>query len=415
MPAGKLSFTLQAQTSISPKPIELQGANSTSGFSARPFWHLQAMAKIKIALCITELDLGGAERCLTELALRVDRERFEPVVYCLGPRPARDDASCVPTLEAAGVEVHCLGGRGIWQFPIVANRLRRLLKTQRPHVAHTFLFHANVLGRIVAQWAGIKIVVSGVRVAERKSRWHLWLDRLTQGWVDRYVCVSQAVADFSAAEGGISPRKLVVIPNAIDLGRYPAQQPADLTKLGVQVGQRVVTFVGRLEPQKGVQWLIATARPWLETLPACDLLLVGEGSLRQNLEASCRALGIAERVHFAGWRSDVPEILAASDLLVLPSSWEGMPNVVLEAMASRLPVVASDVEGVRELLGPAAPQQTVRYGDMPALTKKIASMILDPDMAKAIGEANRCRAEENFSISHMVTAYQDLWESLVAG
>ena len=90
------------------------------------------------------------------------------------------------------------------------------------------------------------------------------------------------------------------------------------------------------------------------------------------------AAGIAERVHFAGWRTDVPEILAASSLLVLPSAWEGMPNVVLEAMASRLPVVATDVEGVRELLGPAAARQTVRYGDTKALIDKVVSFICDP-------------------------------------
>ena len=112
-----------------------------------------------------------------------------------------------------------------------------------------------------------------------------------------------------------------------------------------------------------MQWLIETAPAWLERLPNCDLLVVGEGPLRRPLEATCQAKGIAGRVHFAGWRTDVPEILAATDLLVLPSAWEGMPNVVLEAMASRRPVVASDVEGVRELLGAAAPQQTVRYGD----------------------------------------------------
>lgn len=372
------------------------------------------MPKIKVALCITELDMGGAERCLTELALRIDRQRFEPVVYCLGPRPKRDEASCLPALEAGGVEVHCLGGHGIWCFPIVANRLSRLLKSPKPQIAQTFLFHANVLGRIVARRAGVKIVVSGVRVAERKARWHLWLDRLTQGWVDRYVCVSRSVADFSANEAGIPAEKLVVIPNGIDLEHYPAKQPIDLGEFGINPEQRVVTFVGRLEPQKGVEWLLATARPWLETLPSYNLLLVGEGHLRPKLEASCRALGIADRVHFAGWRTDVPEILAASDLLVLPSGWEGMPNVVLEAMASRLPVVVSDVEGVRELLGPAASQQTVRYGDTPALIKTLASLLLEPDEAKTIGEENRRRVEQHFAISSMVSAYQDLWESLVA-
>ena len=100
-------------------------------------------------------------------------------------------------------------------------------------------------------------------------------------------------------------------------------------------------------------------------------------------------MGIADRVHFAGWRADVPEILAASDLLVLPSAWEGMPNVVLEAMASGLPVVATSVEGVEELLGPAAESQTVRYGDSAALATKIVRLVDDRHEATATGAENR--------------------------
>jgi len=373
------------------------------------------MAPIRVALCITELDLGGAERCLTELALRVDRRRFTPVVYCLGPRPTREDASCLPALEMAGIEVHCLGGRGVWQFPIVVARLRRLLAAQNPHLVQTFLFHANLLGRIAARRARVKRVVSGIRVAERAARWHLWLDRLTEGWVDRYVCVSQPVAQFSMSRGHLPSKKLVVIPNGIDLDRYPAKQLADLTALGVPAGHRTVAFVGRLEHQKGVPWLIETARSWLTKLPDCDLLLVGKGPLEGPLAVACRAAGIAERVHFAGWRSDVPEILAAADVLVLPSVWEGMPNVVLEAMASRRPVVATDVEGVRELLGPSATQQIVRYGDTEGLSDKIVSLIRDRAVAAAVGGENRRWVEQNFPISRTVAAYEDLWASLVTG
>ena len=328
------------------------------------------MAKISIALCITDLDIGGAERCLTQLAVRIDRSRFTPVVYCLGPRPVREDASCLPALAKAGVEVHCLGGRGIWQFPAVARRLKRLLTAQKPQIVQTFMFHANLLGRIAARRAGVKAVVAGVRVAERAARWHLRLDRLTQRWVDRYVCVSQSVAEFSAKQAGLPPEKLVVIPNGIDLDKYPAGQPADLRAFGIAAGRRAVTFVGRLESQKGVDWLIATAPHWLAKLPDCDLLLVGDGPLRPSLEAAANGAGIADRVHFAGWRPDIHEILAASSLLVLPSLWEGMPNVVLEAMASRLPVVASDVEGVRELLGPNAARQTVAHGDSRRLPRR---------------------------------------------
>ena len=116
-----------------------------------------------------------------------------------------------------------------------------------------------------------------------------------------------------------------------------------------------------------------------------------------------------------GWRPDVPEILAASGLLVLPSAWEGMPNVVLEAMASRRPVVATDVEGVRELLGPGAASQTSRYRDTQMLVEKIVGLMSDPKLSTAVGLENRRRAEENFGISRMVAAYEDLWESLARG
>jgi glycosyltransferase involved in cell wall biosynthesis len=373
------------------------------------------MAKINVALCITELDLGGAERCLTELAVRVDRRRFSPVVYCLGPRPAREDASCLPALEAAGLEVHCLGGRALWQFPIIAGRLRRLLASQNAQVVQTFLFHANVLGRIAARRAAARAVVCGIRVAERGATWHLRLDRLTEGWVDRYVCVSASVAQFSTTRGNLPPEKLVIIPNGVDLDRYSSQPQADRTALGIGAGHRVVTFVGRLEPQKGVQWLIEMAPAWLAQRPECDLLMVGEGPLRRALESTCQATRIDGRVHFAGWRTDVPAILAATDVLVLPSAWEGMPNVVLEAMASGLPVVAADVEGVRELLGPSAMQQTVRHGDSQGFIDKVVSFVGDPRMATAVGAENRRRAAENFAISRMVAAYEDLWASLVAG
>jgi glycosyltransferase involved in cell wall biosynthesis len=370
------------------------------------------MRKISVALCITELELGGAERCLTELALRIDRERFAPVVYCLGPRPTRDDASCVPALEAGSVEVHFLDGRHLWQFPIVARRLRQLLSRQRAQIAQSFLFHANVLGRIAARRAGVPAVLSGIRVAERVSRWHLRVDHLTQVWVDRFVCVSRSVAAFSAREGHLPPEKLVVIPNGIDVAKYPASPPANLTTFGVAPERRVVTFVGRLERQKGVEWLVESAPTWLRRVPDCDLLLVGEGSLRPRLETTARLAGVLDRIHFAGFCPDVPEILAASALLVLPSAWEGMPNVILEAMATGLPVVATDVEGVSELLGPLAQGQTVQPGDTHSLCESVVRTLGNPAMAASTGARNRQRIEQEFSIARMVRAYEDLWKSL---
>ena len=370
------------------------------------------MEKLGVALCVTDLQLGGAERCLIELATRLDRRRFRPVVYALKPCPELEEASCLPALKAADVEVHCLGARRNWQILRVVGSLKRLLATQGPQLVQTFLFHANIVGRIAARRAGVGCVVSAIRVAERHSRWHLWADRLTHRLVSRYVCVSRSVAQFSQTQAGLPAEKLAVIPNGVDLAKYPARRAADLQPCGIGPGRRVVTCVGRLDRQKGLTWLIDSAAAWLRRLPECDLLLVGTGPQRSKLERMCRG-GLSGRVHFAGWRADVPEILAASDLLVLPSAWEGMPNAVLEAMASGLPVVATDVEGVQELLGPAAEAQTVRYGDSEAFAEKVVTFMEDDQGAAEVGAENRWRAEENFSLERMVTAYQALWESLV--
>ncbi|NQT16510.1 MAG: glycosyltransferase [Planctomycetes bacterium] len=373
------------------------------------------MAKLGIALCITDLDVGGAERCLVDLATRLDRGRAEPVVYCLKPRPESDEASCVPALEAAGIEVHFLDAQRSWQGLRAVAALKRLLGDHKPDLVQTFLFHANLVGRIAARRAGVRCVVSGIRVAEQHSGWHLRADRLTSGMVDRYVCVSQSVARFSADRARLPNEKLVVIPHGIDAARYPASHAADLGSFGIRAGRRLVTYVGRLDRQKGLRWLIQAAPEWLRRLPECDLLLVGQGPERPKLELLCEDQRLGDRIRFAGWRGDVPEILAASHLLVLPSIWEGMPNVVLQAMASQLPVLATDVEGVRELLGPQADPQTVPYGDTKSLVENIVALMSDHQRAAELAARNRLRAENEFTLERVVAAYQDLWESLVGG
>ena len=196
------------------------------------------MSTHPIALVITDLDIGGAELCLTELALRLDGTRFEPVVYCLGREPPPQDRGCLPLLEKAGVKHRCLGAARVWDFPRALIKLRRHFLHQQPAVVQTFLFHANIVGRIAGRWAKTPWVVSGIRVAEHQNRWHLWLDRLTVRLVDRYVCVSESVAQFSVVRGKLPRDKMVVIPNGIDLKRYPAVAPADLRQFGISSDRR---------------------------------------------------------------------------------------------------------------------------------------------------------------------------------
>ncbi|HBO45907.1 MAG TPA: hypothetical protein DD670_18700, partial [Planctomycetaceae bacterium] len=157
------------------------------------------------------------------------------------------------------------------------------------------------------------------------------------------------------------------------------------------------------------------ASSWLADAPDCDLVLVGHGPQRCELERLAAEKGISERVHFLGFRADVPAILARSSLLVLPSRWEGMPNVVLEAMAAGLPVIATNVEGVAELLGDDADGQMVPFGDMAAFAAAVTRVLSDRDLAERLGRRNRHRAAEYFQINDMVERYQTLWTELTQG
>jgi glycosyltransferase involved in cell wall biosynthesis len=206
-------------------------------------------APTPIALCITDLDPGGAERALVQVVTRLPRDLWAPVVYCLGPR-----GELVDDLEAAGVQTCCLNA-GRWDIFVVW-RLAKLLKAQRPALVQTFLFHANLAGRLAAKLAGVPIVVSGIRVAERGKRWHVRLERWTRSLVAHHVCVSKAVAEFAKRELRLSDDDVSVIYNGIDLEAYASAPPADLTHFGIPRDAITLLFVGRLHPQKGLSLLL---------------------------------------------------------------------------------------------------------------------------------------------------------------
>ena len=371
-------------------------------------------APIRIAFCITELEPGGAEKCLVELVTRLDRRQFEPLVYCLGPRPRGNPRSLVDQLEEAATPVHCFGARRGLDAPGTLWRLRRQMRRDRPRIVQGFLFHANVLGTLAARLAGVPHIVTGIRVAERRGKHYQTLERLADRWVERHVCVSQGVKSFSHSHAGLPESKLVVIPNGVDVARFEAATPCALDSLGVTPGRRMIVHVGRLDPQKGLDWLLQLMPRVFAELPQHDLVLVGTGPQHDALVALANQLDIFQRVHFAGFCQDVPSILAACDALVLSSLWEGMPNVILEAMAAGKPVVATDVEGVAEALGPSAAEQIVSPRSPELFADKLIDLLKNHDLAAKLGAANRQRAEHFFSLDAMVAAYSQLYHSLAS-
>jgi starch synthase (maltosyl-transferring) len=220
------------------------------------------------------------------------------------------------------------------------------------------------------------------------------------------------VAEFFRPRG-FTAQKLEVIPNGVDVGRFEGVQPIELAAVGMPGGRRAIVFVGRLHEQKGLHDFLASSAELFAALPNHDLVVVGDGPQREALQQLVSNLRLADRVHFAGWRNDVPAVLAAADLLVLPARWEGMPNVVLEAMAAARPVVATRAEGVAELLGEASGEQTAEVGDMQGLISRIIQLVQNAQLAARLGQENCQRVLGEFSLQKMVSSYERLYARLL--
>lgn len=362
----------------------------------------------RIAFCITDLDVGGAERALVQLVTRLDRGFWEPHVICLS-----QEGELVKELEAAHIPTFCLGARTRKNLTVYF-RLAKCLKNIQPKILQTYLYHANIMGRFAARKAGVPHTVSGIRVAERRGKLRLWVDRLTQGSVAHHVCVSKDVAEFSIQSSGLHTDKVVVIPNGVDTERFSQAQAVDLSQFGIPEGAKTVLFVGRLDRQKGPFILLAAVKGILQAHDNVHVLFVGDGPLRNPLHDWVREHNLAANIHFAGQQREIESFYQAADCLVLPSRWEGMPNVVLEAMAAGKPVITTTVEGTRDLISnhvngllipPESPQE---------LAAKLTMLLTDPDQAANLGKAAQTHIQKEFTWENTVKKYDRLYRSLLS-
>ena len=366
---------------------------------------------LPVALVITELDVGGAELALMRLAAGLDRSRWKPTVIALGP-----EAEVAGWIRARGVEVVCLGLTSR-QGALGVFRLARELKRLRAPLVQSFLFHANVMTRLATLLliGRRPCVVSGMRVAEREKRWHVWIDRLTRGLADKAVCVSEGVRRFTRDVGGWPEERLTVIPNAVDLTLIDQAALLPRASLGVPSEAMLALFVGRLNVQKGLPCLLdAFERLPESTIRPIHLVIAGDGPERDWLRSRVADSATLSRcVHLLGHRSDVPSLLKTADFLVLPSLWEGMPNAVLEAMAARRGVVASAVEGTEELVAPGETGWLVPSGDADLLSRTIAEAASNPLRLQRFGDNARRRVEADFSVGGNVKSYEHVWSELL--
>jgi glycosyltransferase involved in cell wall biosynthesis len=282
------------------------------------------------------------------------------------------------------------------------------LKAFSPALLQCFLFHANFVGRLAAWWAGVPRVVCGIRVAERRSRIPLWLDRLTQGFVDHNVCVSRAVAEFSIQNAKLPAAKVSVIPNAVDFDHFANAVAISRSELRLSSAP-LILFVGRLDPQKAPFVLLEAFARLKQRHPDWQLLFVGEGPLRAEMEAWIAQQQLNQNVRLAGWRADIPSCLKTADVLVLPSLWEGMPNIVLESMAAGLPVVVSRVEGTDELIRDGETGVLVMPGSVAEVEQRIEMVLTDRELSSRLRATAQQSVKSKFTMDSMTAAFEKIY------
>lgn len=349
---------------------------------------------MKITYIIDGLGIGGAERMLLELATRVDA-RVE-VISLSRTEQTQDTAKL---LEDRGIRVTRIPKRSKLGFGLV-QELKAHLSQSQPDVVHTHLFAADVWGERAAR----ALKIPSVSTEHSVNRDEGWLKhRLKSAGHKRraaVVAVSPAVERYVREVSAHDPNTRV-ITNGVDTERFSPERRAPR--------ENHLLVVGRLEPAKGHTNLLR-ALPHVQAHVTVEV--VGDGSLRDDLEKLTHKLGLEERVHFVGATTDVAGVYDTAVLTVIPSNWEGQGIVALEAMASGCPVVASDVDGLRDVIDAEKTGVLVDTTDPEEFARTLDRVLGDDTLQKNLSQTARTRVQKEFSVQAMVQSYQQLYEDI---
>lgn len=371
------------------------------------------MSKTRVLQLIDGLNIGGAEMILLELVKGLRERGFDVAVGYSTPGPLAE------RLLADGVDVVQLP-RLARVDPLLFINTYRLVKDFRPQIVHTHLFKSDFHGRLAAHLAGVPVVLSTLHSTDR------WAQKfplgLLYGWTakfaDRLIAVSDDLSQFHQKYTQVAARKFITIENGVDLEvhRYSAVARANMrTAFGIAEDEFLFGIIGRLTPPKNHENFLSAAALIHAALPEARFVIVGDGALRNNLEARVDALGLTEVVLFTGFRDDIPDIMSMLDVLVFSSDWEGLPVTLLEGMAAERPVVATNVGGIPAVVGESNAALLVPAADPAGLARACIRLATDTELRLGMGQAALKRVQSAYSISAMlertVALYQTLLES----
>lgn len=363
--------------------------------------------RLRLLQITHDLDLGGLQQVIYNLCRTLDRSRFDISVLCL-----REKGLFANDVEALGIPVYLLEQKERGADYFAFRKVAKLLRELRIDVIHTHNTQPFFDGTMAAMLAGVRTVIhtDHARAFPDKLRYMVaeWAMAL---YAYRVVGCSEHTSRQLRRYEKIPERKIVTIPNGIDGSRFELtiDRQAKRRELGIHEQGSVIGLAVRLSDQKGITFLLQAMPRILAKHPDTTLLIAGDGDLRMDLEREAQELGIASRVKFCGPRKDIPELLKLLDFYVLPSKWEGLPMVILEAMAAGCPVVATDVGGnstavVNGVTGALVPPQ-----DPAALADAVIRLLDSPELQKRYAENGKNRFRERFSAETMARQYEHLY------
>lgn len=315
--------------------------------------------------------------------------------------------------RATGAPVIVMG-MPLWRLPAAPWAVARLVREHQIDIIHTHLPWLEPIAIAAASIAGGTGLVFHEHMRVGSTVIPPWLQAPFARRADRIVAVSDSVARDVVSRLRAVQNRVVTVHNAADIDRIDQASPSDLRgELGLPADTLLLGFAGRLIPLKGVRVAIEACAELRQTDPRVHLVVVGDGTLRLSLEKQARALGIADAVHFVGTRRDVPGILKSVDVYVQPSLWEGLPMVVLEAMAAGVAVVATGVDGTPELVVDGETGLLVPPRDPGAFAAAISSLLSAPERRQAMGRAGRQRVEDHFTFAAAARKVESIYREVM--
>jgi glycosyltransferase involved in cell wall biosynthesis len=388
-------------------------------------WIPDLAARIRIVYLITSLEVGGSERQLANLLEGLPSDTYEKHVVCLsgfGAMEQRVRAAAHELYDLRYPRLRVQGALRPGRLPaagLVFPRLVRLLRRIRPDILHTLIPVCNVIGAVCSKLARVPhIVCTRLSLGDYRDKNPLMarLENWTDPLFELVHCKSRGIMEDVVRREPIPPAKIRIVYNGLRVEPYqqPVNRPALRAQLGIPAGARVIGSVANLHPYKGHVDIVQAAAQVLATLPDTYFLFVGRpAGAEDQVRAEAQRLGLADRVIPAGERPDVAALLQCMDVFVLASHEEGFSNAVLEAMASRLPVVATALGGNLEQVADGVTGYLVPSKSPGQLAEKFIALLQDETLRTRMGEAGFARVQELFSYPAMIAGMEQFYREVM--